>query len=494
MEVIKPGNVLSKGEFCDIIAATNTANGKEVHLVRVDHAQMDKIDLPRFDRLSQVAYELNSPHLLKYYKIVRREDQITMVLERPKGISIKDVLLGKTNRRMSEAEARVWLHQLLNALEYLHTRGITHRNIHMSSVFVDADMKALQLGDFLVMPRMFRKTVPSLGHTYHFCALENWMAEDRDIGPAADVWSLGVLLYLMTCGNYPFSGNSDFEICSSVHQGYYSIPNFLSDECTSLLKSLLVPDPTRRLTLAAIRSHPFFAVGQLYFPSGHNVMAGMGAIVGMPPIPEMMEEEDLPTRRTSLMYTEYPRFVPEPVSTPKSKKSPSTPKKRRQSDSILTSAEVKDLLGIGNSFPVFRHDPPTRTRSTAALLESIAPREEPKARPERRHSIDSVQEFYARAQFDFPRTDFKEQLPAKVSPKDDTHFMDDFEHPWITDVSAPDMDKVDHLGLGRALEPILEGDVGGNIDMHPFNSNIDFDVSDDQISEIQKWLSDTEFS
>jgi len=77
-------------------------------------------------------------------------------------------------------------------------------------------------------------------------------------GPGVDVWALGVILYALLCNTMPFDGHDFSQTCNRIKRGTYSMPAFVSKEAQSLIRRLLVVNPSKRASIPEIRNHPWF--------------------------------------------------------------------------------------------------------------------------------------------------------------------------------------------------------------------------------------------
>ena len=144
--------------------------------------------------------------------------------------------------------------QLVGALCYLHARSIAHRDIKLENVLLDewCNCKLIDFG-FAILSRG-KLRVPCGSPVY--TAPEILLAHEYD-GQLADVWSLGVLIYVMLAGRFPFQGATRAELSRNVLRGSFASPQGLSREPESLLRRVLVLDPHQRYTIDNVRAHPW---------------------------------------------------------------------------------------------------------------------------------------------------------------------------------------------------------------------------------------------
>jgi calcium-dependent protein kinase len=150
----------------------------------------------------------------------------------------------------TERQASKIIKQLLAALAYLNDNKIIHRDINASCIWLDdVDECLVKLGGFGVS----RIIKPNLSVTERLChnyySAPQVIREQKYTGQA-DMWSIGVLAYLLISGNPPFSGETDLEIKQAIDTINYSFPNKIKwgDSAKSFISSILISEESERLT------------------------------------------------------------------------------------------------------------------------------------------------------------------------------------------------------------------------------------------------------
>mmetsp|Transcript_3102 Transcript_3102/g.9473 ORF Transcript_3102/g.9473 Transcript_3102/m.9473 type:complete len:461 (-) Transcript_3102:82-1464(-) len=165
----------------------------------------------------------------------------------------------KKEQLMSEEVARFYGGEIILALEFLHSKGILHRDMKPENVLLDMDGHVM-LTDFGLAKENFA------GKAHSWCGTEDYMAPEvilrEGYDEAADWWSFGALLYDMLVGEPPFMAKKN-EGRAKYHErivrAKFKLPQFLTHEAKSLLKGLMTRDPAKRLcTAEAVKRHRFF--------------------------------------------------------------------------------------------------------------------------------------------------------------------------------------------------------------------------------------------
>ncbi|CAO3619909.1 unnamed protein product [Cunninghamella blakesleeana] len=208
----------------------------------------------RVKREIQYLKLLRHPHIIKLYEVITTATDIIMVIEYAgKELFNYIVDIGK----MSEDDARRFFQQIICAVEYCHRHKIVHRDLKPENLLLDANNN-VKIADFGLSNIMtdgdFLKTS---------CGSPNYAAPEvisgkLYAGPEVDVWSCGVILYVMLCARLPFDDEYIPALFRKINGGIYTMPKNISPEAKSLLASMLVVDPLKRITIQEIRQNPWF--------------------------------------------------------------------------------------------------------------------------------------------------------------------------------------------------------------------------------------------
>ncbi|XP_030076604.1 serine/threonine-protein kinase SIK2 [Microcaecilia unicolor] len=243
---------LGKGNFAVVKLARHRITKTEVAIKIIDKSQLDAVNLEKIYREVQIMKMLDHPHIIKLYQVMETENMLYLVTEYAKNGEIFDYLAN--HGRLSEQEARRKFWQILSAVEYCHSRKIVHRDLKAENLLLDNHMN-IKIADFGF--GNFYKTGEPLAT---WCGSPPYAAPEvfeghQYEGPQLDIWSMGVVLYVLVCGALPFDGPSLPILRQRVLEGRFRIPYFMSEECEHLIRRMLVLEPAKRLTIGQIKEH-----------------------------------------------------------------------------------------------------------------------------------------------------------------------------------------------------------------------------------------------
>ncbi|XP_031817023.1 serine/threonine-protein kinase SIK2 isoform X2 [Sarcophilus harrisii] len=185
------------------------------------------------------------------------KSMLYLVTEYAKNGEIFDYLAN--HGRLNESEARRKFWQILSAVDYCHSRKIVHRDLKAENLLLDNNMN-IKIADF-GFGNFFKSGEPlaTWCGSPPYAAPEVFEGQQYE-GPQLDIWSMGVVLYVLVCGALPFDGPTLPILRQRVLEGRFRIPYFMSEECEHLIRRMLVLDPSKRLTIAQIKEHKWMLV------------------------------------------------------------------------------------------------------------------------------------------------------------------------------------------------------------------------------------------
>ncbi|XP_062364624.1 serine/threonine-protein kinase SIK2 [Cinclus cinclus] len=269
---------LGKGNFAVVKLARHRITRSEVAIKIIDKSQLDAVNLQKIYREVQIMKMLDHPHIIKLYQVMETKNMLYLVTEFAKNGEIFDYLAA--HGRLSEPEARRKFWQILSAVEYCHGRKIVHRDLKAENLLLDSNMN-IKIADF-GFGNFYKSGEPltTWCGSPPYAAPEVFEGQQYE-GPQLDIWSMGVVLYVLVCGALPFDGPTLPILRQRVLEGRFRIPYFMSEECEHLIRRMLVLDPSKRLSIAQIKEHKWMLVEvpaqrPILYPAGEENQPSLG--------------------------------------------------------------------------------------------------------------------------------------------------------------------------------------------------------------------------
>ncbi|TVU39439.1 hypothetical protein EJB05_12858 [Eragrostis curvula] len=261
------GKLLGHGQFGYTFAAVDRASGERVAVKRIDKNKMVlPVAVEDVKREVKILKALRGhENVVHFYNAFEDENYVYIVMELCEGGELLDRILAKKDSRYSEKDAAVIVRQMLKVAAECHLHGLVHRdmkpeNFLFKSTKEDSPLKATDFGlsDFIRPGKQFRDIVGSA----YYVAPE---VLKRKSGPESDVWSIGVITYILLCGRRPFWDKTEDGIFKEVLKNKPDFrrkpwPN-ITPSAKDFVQKLLVKDPRARLTAAQALSHDWVREG-----------------------------------------------------------------------------------------------------------------------------------------------------------------------------------------------------------------------------------------
>ncbi|XP_018560878.1 serine/threonine-protein kinase SIK2 isoform X2 [Anoplophora glabripennis] len=249
---------IGKGNFAVVKLAKHRITKTEVAIKIIDKSQLDASNLQKVYREVDIMKRLDHPHIIKLYQVMETKNMIYLVSEYASQGEIFDYIA--RYGRMTEDQSRVKFWQILSAVEYCHNRNIVHRDLKAENLLLDSNNN-IKIADF-----GFSNYYTTGGQLSTWCGSPPYAAPEvfegkKYVGPEIDIWSLGVVLYVLVCGALPFDGCSLQALRDRVLSGRFRIPYFMSSDCESLIRKMLVLEPNKRFSIQQIKKHRWMQMG-----------------------------------------------------------------------------------------------------------------------------------------------------------------------------------------------------------------------------------------
>ncbi|XP_031429384.1 serine/threonine-protein kinase SIK3 homolog isoform X3 [Clupea harengus] len=249
---------IGKGNFAVVKLATHVITKAKVAIKIVDKTQLDDENLKKIFREVQIMKMLRHPHIIRLYQVMETERMIYLVTEYASGGEIFDHLVA--HGRMAEKDARRKFKQIVAAVHFCHCRNIVHRDLKAENLLLDHNLN-IKIADFGFSNLFSRgQLLKTWCGSPPYAAPELFEGKEYD-GPKVDIWSLGVVLYVLVCGALPFDGSTLQNLRARVLSGKFRIPFFMSTDCEYLIRHMLVLDPSKRLSMEQICKNKWMRQG-----------------------------------------------------------------------------------------------------------------------------------------------------------------------------------------------------------------------------------------
>nr|CAD1829022.1 unnamed protein product [Ananas comosus var. bracteatus] len=256
------GRTIGEGTFAKVRFAKNSETGDPVAIKILDKEKVLKHKLvEQIKREISIMKLIKHPNVVRLHEVMGSKSKIFIVLELVTGGELFDII--DNYGRMREDEARRYFQQLINAVDYCHSRGVYHRDLKLENLLLDA-CGNLKVSDFGLSALSQQIRGDGLLHTS--CGTPNYVApevlEDGGYdGAAADLWSCGVILFVMLAGYLPFEDNNLMNLYKKISSAEYTCPSWLSFGAMKLIAKILNPNPVTRITIPEILVDEWFRKG-----------------------------------------------------------------------------------------------------------------------------------------------------------------------------------------------------------------------------------------
>jgi calcium/calmodulin-dependent protein kinase I len=282
---------LGKGNYSVVVAAINTGSGMQVAVKCVDKKKLTKEDDEALKVEVAILHALGHPHIIRLYDWFEDLTNYFVVTEFMGGGELFDRIVKR--EYYSEEDAQKVVRTIVSVLKYLHERNIVHRDLKPENILLlsQKDDSSIKIADF-----GFARVVNVKGQTTA-CGTPGYVAPEiingKPYGLTVDIWSLGVIIYILLCGYPPFYNQNQAQLFKLIREGKFVFDkpywDPISADAKGLIKAMLTVDIKQRPNIDGVMSHPWVlgkvstkditpALGQLkLFNARRKLRAGIQA-------------------------------------------------------------------------------------------------------------------------------------------------------------------------------------------------------------------------
>ncbi|KAJ6857203.1 hypothetical protein NC651_038795 [Populus alba x Populus x berolinensis] len=257
------GRTIGEGTFAKVKLAVDSTDGRPVAIKIMDKKKVMQSHLKdQVQREIRAMKLLHHPGIVRIHEVIGTKTKIYMVMEYVSGGQLADKL--SYAKKLSESAARRIFHQLIDAVDYCHNRGVYHRDLKPENLLLDGKGN-LKISDFGLSA--LQKTASLLTTTCGspFYIAPELIANKGYKGAAADVWSCGVILFELLSGYLPFDERNLIMLYKKISAADYTCPQWFTESQKKLISRILDPNPRKRITLPEILEDEWFQID--YVPS-----------------------------------------------------------------------------------------------------------------------------------------------------------------------------------------------------------------------------------
>ncbi|KAK6912508.1 Protein kinase domain [Dillenia turbinata] len=255
------GRLLGQGTFAKVFYGKllNSGDSVAIKVINKDRVRKEGM-MDQIQREISVMRLVRHPNVVEIKEVMATKTKIFVIMEYVKGGELfKKVSKG----RLKEDQARKYFQQIISAVDFCHSRGVFHRDLKPENILLDEN-ENIKISDFglSALPEHLRHD--GLLHTWcgtpAYVAPEVLRRKGYD-GSKADIWSCGVILFVLLAGFLPFRDENIMDMYRKVFRAEFECPPWFSSESKRLISKLLVVDPCKRITIPAIMRVPWFVKG-----------------------------------------------------------------------------------------------------------------------------------------------------------------------------------------------------------------------------------------
>eukprot|EP01137_Pigoraptor_chileana_P011577 Opistho-2@62674 len=252
------GDFVSKGS---VVRCATNASGERAAVKVLDKRHLGPTDRELVRHQVKLLRSLRGhDNIINLVDVHETEEELFLVYEHIRqGEELLEYL--QSRKRLGEDEARMVFAQIASAVVHLHAKGIAHRDMKLPVLLFDVRRHVVKITDFTFAIQVAPgQLICDQRGSPAYVSPEILSSEPYD-PYKADVWAMGVILYALLAGTYPFADADPQRLFARIASGRFDHPANVSREVRSLLTQMLCVDPRARISAAEVLSHPWIRAG-----------------------------------------------------------------------------------------------------------------------------------------------------------------------------------------------------------------------------------------
>ncbi|GMI81459.1 SNF1-RELATED PROTEIN KINASE 3.14, SOS3-interacting protein 3, CBL-INTERACTING PROTEIN KINASE 6 [Hibiscus trionum] len=252
------GRMLGHGTFAKVYHARNLQTGKSVAMKVVCKEKVIKVGMmEQMKREIAVMKMVKHPNIVELHEVMASKSKIYLAMELVRGGELFSKI---AKGRLNEDSARHYFQQLVSVVDFCHSRGVYHRDLKPENLLLYEDC-SLKVTDFGLSA--FSEHLKQDGLLHTTCGTPAYVAPEvigkkGYDGAKADIWSCGVILYVLLAGFLPFQDDNLVSMYRKIYRGDFKCPPWFSPEARMLITKLLDPNPNTRITISKVMDSTWF--------------------------------------------------------------------------------------------------------------------------------------------------------------------------------------------------------------------------------------------
>mmetsp|Transcript_5966 Transcript_5966/g.15196 ORF Transcript_5966/g.15196 Transcript_5966/m.15196 type:complete len:765 (-) Transcript_5966:54-2348(-) len=253
---------LGEGKYSVVKLATHVLSKQKVAVKVIDKTKLNEVELAHLHHEVMVMKLLRNPHVVRLYEIVDTSNWLYLIMELGDGGDMYH-WLRKHKGNLTDSRARAIFAQLVIALGYCHKHRVAHRDLKPENVIFYLPKEEGWHGEEVVKVTDF-----GLSNSFKDTTtmMETWcgslaysapevLIQQPYLGPKADIWGLGIILYMLLCYDHPFQGHDENDTLYRIMDVRYKFPDKAGPEFRDLVDKMIQKEPRERIELTMVEEH-----------------------------------------------------------------------------------------------------------------------------------------------------------------------------------------------------------------------------------------------